>query len=66
MPQVIGALRLRQYLATMLLHSQVDLFSLQTLLGHWSIESTAIYLHADLSELSAAVGSRSTAWAKDS
>jgi len=40
-----------------ILHSQVDLFSLQKLLGHSSIESTAIYLHVDLTRLRAAVAS---------
>jgi site-specific recombinase XerD len=48
---------LRHSFATMLLHSQVDLFSLQKLLGHASIESTTTYLHVDLTRLRAAVAS---------
>lgn len=48
---------LRHSFATMLLHSQVDLFSLQKLLGHASIESTTIYLHVDMTRLRAAVAS---------
>ena len=48
---------LRHSFATMLLHSQVDLFSLQKLLGYASIESAAIYLHVDMTRLRAAVAS---------
>jgi len=46
---------LRHSFATMLLHNQVDLISLQRLLGHASIESRAIYLHVDMTRLRAAV-----------
>jgi site-specific recombinase XerD len=48
---------LRHSFATMLLHSQVDLFSLQKLLAHASIETTAVYLPVDLTRLRAVVAS---------
>ena len=46
---------LRHSFATMLLHKRVDLVSLQRLLGHSTLESTAIYLHVDMSRLRDAV-----------
>jgi hypothetical protein len=41
----------------MLLHSQVDPFPLQKWLGDAGTEGTALYLHADLTRLRAAVAS---------
>lgn len=39
--------RLRHFYATRLLHSAVDVRTVQTLLGHASLSSTEIYLHTD-------------------
>jgi site-specific recombinase XerD len=46
---------LRHTFATLMLRGSCDLRSLQRLLGHASLETTAIYLHSDLSSLRRAV-----------
>ncbi len=47
--------KLRHSFATMLLQSGCDLVSIQRLLGHNSLETTAIYCHTDMSALRGAV-----------
>ena len=46
---------LRHTFATLLLRNGCDLMSIKEMLGHASLESTAIYLHVDMSSLQAAV-----------
>ena len=45
---------LRHSFATLLLRNGCDLMSIKEMLGHASLESTAIYLHVDMSSLQAA------------
>lgn len=46
---------LRHTFATLLLKNGCDLMSIKEMLGHASLESTAIYLHVDMTSLQAAV-----------
>jgi site-specific recombinase XerD len=46
--------QLRHSLATMLIKRGADLRAVQAILGHSSIDTTAIYLHTDLDQLRAA------------
>ncbi len=48
--------KLRHTCATLLLQQGVDIATLQRLLGHVSIESTATYLHVEMDDLREAVG----------
>ena len=47
---------LRHTFATMLVREGVDVRTLQRLLGHASIETTALYLHVDAEDLRGAIG----------
>lgn len=47
--------KLRHTCATLLLGEGVDIVAIQRLLGHASIESTAVYLHVEMSDLRRAV-----------